>query len=499
MNRTTQPVFKVKRIRTAACIAVFLWFALFASGQGFAQSQTWTQLSPSGGLPPARISPTAVIDSLNNMIVFGGFANGIGAPPLFNDVWVLSDADGSGQASNWTQLVPQGVAPAKRAVHSAVYDPGSNSMIVFGGNLSVGNCFIETNDLWKLTNANGAGGTPTWAQITPAGAPPSIRDGHSAVYDAANSRMIVFGGRVECSSANAEVWVLVNANGVAGTPTWTQLFPAGGPAARSFHSAVYDPASNRMIVFGGGTDTAFVNDVWVLSNANGLGGVPTWTQLTPTGPLPFDRTSHSATYDPEANTMTVFAGSTNAPVGFDNDTWMLTNANGLGGVPVWTQLQPTGGPPSRRYNHSAVFNSSTKRMIVFGGADAVAPIGLNDTWVLNPTPVTNQGPPGPPGPPGPQGIPGIQGPQGPKGDTGAIGPQGPKGDTGATGAQGPAGAPATFPQGSIFYLVSGSPAPKGFTLLGSTTIHVRPPQASKNEDKDHDDSLTIRVDVYKKN
>ena len=501
MNRTTEPLRRVKGITSLASLAVLFCSALLFSGQAFGQSQTWTQLSPSGGLPPARISPTAVMDNLNNMIVFGGFANGVGAPPLFNDVWVLSDADGGGSASSWTQLMPQGAAPQKRAVHSSVYDPVTNSMIVFGGNLSVGNCFIETNDLWMLANANGTGGTPTWAQISPAGAPPSIRDGHSAVYDAANSRMIVFGGRVECSSANAEVWVLVNANGVGGTPTWTQLTPAAGPgpAARGFHSAVYDPGSNRMIVFGGGTDTAFVNDVWVLSNANGLGGAPTWTQLTPAGTLPFDRASHSATYDPVANTMTIFAGSTNAPVGVENDTWMLTNANGLGGAPTWTQLQPSGGPPSRRDNHSAVFNASTKRMVVFGGGDAVAPIGLNDTWVLNLTPATNQGSPGPPGP---QGIPGIQGPQGPKGDAGATGPQGPKGDTGATGAagpQGPAGAPATFPQGSLFYLVSGSPAPKGVTFIGTTTIHVRPPQAGKHEDNDHDDSLAIRVDVYKKN
>lgn len=157
-------------------------------------AQTWIQLTPTGGPPPARIAHTAVLDSLDNMIVFGGYPEGaFGAPPLFNDVWVLSNADGSGQASAWTQLTPQGATPTARGVHTAVYDPSTNSMIVFGGNLSVGNCFDEANDLWVLANANGLGGTPAWAQITPAGGPPSIRDGHSAVYDRANNRMIVFG------------------------------------------------------------------------------------------------------------------------------------------------------------------------------------------------------------------------------------------------------------------------------------------------------------------
>jgi hypothetical protein len=34
-----------------------------------------------------------------------------------------------------------------------------------------------------------------------------------------------------------------------------------------------------MIVFGGANCfTAAYNDIWILSNANGLGGVPAWTQ-----------------------------------------------------------------------------------------------------------------------------------------------------------------------------------------------------------------------------
>lgn len=242
---------------------------------------------------------------------------------MFNDVWVLSDPDGSGSASTWTQLIPSGAAPARRGYHSAVYDHVTNSMMIFGGDLSVGFCFASTNDVWVLANANGIGGAPTWTQLSPAGARPSARDSDSAVYDSAN---------------------------------------------------------NRMIVFGGGTSSGFVNDVWVLANANGLGGAPTWMQLAPTGPLPSVTSSHSAIYDPVANTMTVFGGSTNA--GFTDKVWLLTNANGMGGTPAWTQLQPTGGSPGARYSHSAVFNPSTGRMIIFGGADP-AGSAHNDTWMLS--------------------------------------------------------------------------------------------------------------------
>ncbi len=48
------------------------------------------------------------------------------------------------------------------------------------------------------------------------------------------------------------VWILGNADGTSGTPTWQQLSPVGTPPSPRVHThAVCDPASNRMIVFGG--------------------------------------------------------------------------------------------------------------------------------------------------------------------------------------------------------------------------------------------------------
>src|SRR2546427_3770946 len=65
-------------------------------------------------------------------------------------------------------------------------------------------------------------------------------------------------------------------------PSWTQLSPTGAlPGIRGGAAATYDPATNAMTVFGGthGTNGAQLNDVWVLKHANGLGGTPSWTQL----------------------------------------------------------------------------------------------------------------------------------------------------------------------------------------------------------------------------
>ena len=39
-----------------------------------------------------------------------------------------------------------------------------------------------------------AGGSPAWVSLAPAGSPPSTRYGHTAIYDPARDRMVVFWG-----------------------------------------------------------------------------------------------------------------------------------------------------------------------------------------------------------------------------------------------------------------------------------------------------------------
>ncbi len=84
--------------------------------------------------------------------------------------------------------------------------------------------------------------------------------------------------------------------------------------------------------------------------------------------------------------------------GFDNnddylnDVWVLSTANGQGGTPAWSQIYPTpdltqttngyGGLPPTRYVHSAVYDNTNNRMIIFGGLDNNGD-SLNDVWVLS--------------------------------------------------------------------------------------------------------------------
>ena len=332
-----------------------------------------TQITASGTLPSARYGHVATYDSVTNrMTIFGG---GTGAPsPCLNDVWILSGANGQFGTPTWMSTAPSGTAPPARYRHNGVYDPATNSMIVFGGSNCAKGFF---NDVWVLSNANGVTGTPSWTQLHPGGIGPSAREAASAVYDAANNLMIVYGG--DAGAANlGDVWVLSNANGTGGTPNWTKLAPAGAaPYTRSGHSAIYDSANDRMIIFGGFHSTRTLSDTYALTFANGIGGTPAWVKITATGTAPAVG-YHTAVYDTAKNAMYIFAGSSsNAKLAGDDHAFTLTNANGLA-ASAWTR----GGPPAR-FSQAMIYDPATDSVFVYAGQHALTNTIFGDYWQTN--------------------------------------------------------------------------------------------------------------------
>lgn len=355
------------------CVLLVFGFTLNVTN---VTAQAWQPIGPS-----PRSSHSAVEDpTTSSVVVFGGLRTETNGGLLdLNDTWRLN------ANLTWTALHPKGPLPTARQGHTAVYDSTNNRMIVFAG----GEGFDSpcANDIWVLENANGHGGTPAWTQLSPSGSLPPARVLHGAAYDPNTNSMIVYGGSDCFSITYGDLWVLSTANGLGGTPTWTQLSTVGGgPGIREIQGGVaYDSANNRLIVFGGITTNGAVNnDVWVLSNANGHGGTPTWTQLSPTGTLPPARAQNSTNYDPTTNTLIIFGGAGNS--GILQDSWVLSNANGLGGTPTWTQLSLSSLFPVGRYGHTGVYNPTTNKMTIYGGVafdTGTLPIIANDTWVLN--------------------------------------------------------------------------------------------------------------------
>jgi YD repeat-containing protein len=348
---------------------------------GFAPQ--WTQLSPTGVIAaPRHVSGTNTYDDINDrLITFGGDNNT--ASPL-NDTWVLVNPTALTGAASWLKLEPVGTIPAGRHSHSAIYDPTANRLIIYGG--CVGHC-TQLADAWALTHANGLGGAPEWIAL-PSGMPSM---GHAVGYDPVSNRMIVFGGLPAGpgSDTNA-VRVLVDANGI-GTPQWITLTPDGTPPSPrgQWAEAAYDPIANRLLVYGGRTSRGVeFNDLWILHNANGLGGTPRWEQLSPNGRGPSLRNGYSSVHDLNSNRLIVHSGVdyTPNPNLYFNETWILNNANGVGGTPEWIRQTTVGVAPVPRAHFVAGYARSSNRMVLaFGRSQDTAGLVTvyDDAWVLS--------------------------------------------------------------------------------------------------------------------
>lgn len=405
-----------------------VWLLSIANGNGVS---TWTKLNPTGSLPPARESSTAIYDSSHNVLtIYAGDANG----SSLGDVWTLSNANGTGGTPAWMQLSPGGTAPTVRTGHSAVYDSANNRMIVYGGFAGAGK--TTSGETWVLTVANGQG-SPVWTQVVPKGTVPNEAF-QSAVYDAAGNTLYIFGGTSSGTklSASSYLFALSGANGLSSSPAWSLSGPAarysqsaffdlatntfsvfgglhaqtnvifgdfwrqtglvgttslnwtrmtftrGAPAARFGHTGLLDAGSNSLMMFGGalGFPAPCSNDYWILKNANGAGGSPQWTATTTAGTSPAARYRHTSAYDPTSNTLILFGGS-DCQNGYFNEVWVLSNANSVSGTPTWTKLQPTGNAPSARQTSTAVYDPASNVMVVFGGDAGGAPFG--DLWFLS--------------------------------------------------------------------------------------------------------------------
>ena len=191
-----------------------VWVLEDANGIGAPQ---WEELTPTGPSPPPRSNAAGGYDRASNrVIVFGGRqANDV----TLNDTWSLSSANGLDGTPEWTKLEPSGIPPAARWGHAGVYDEGAGRLVIFGGTsagFADGLNFVA-NDLWMLTDADGSSGNTEWIQLAPARGPPLGRLLGAAAYSAAQNRMAVVSGKNNRAALPNDLfedhWVLTNAIG----------------------------------------------------------------------------------------------------------------------------------------------------------------------------------------------------------------------------------------------------------------------------------------------
>jgi hypothetical protein len=332
--------------------------------------------SPSGG-PGYRAEHSAVYDSLRQrMLLFAGYDDFLN---LYADVWVLDLSHPTSDmtappAAFWSLLTTTadtpGDIPPERLAPAAVYDSTYDRMVVFGGQ----DFFGYENDVYVLDLA---APVPKWTKAGTTGSAPAGRLRHTAVFHPALQQMVVYGGNDAAAEMSDARFLSLPA---APPFAWSSTLPAGGPLPRTQHSSVYDAARGRMIVFGG-LDNNILADGSVLSDETwslSLGPSPAWIPWGPANP-PSCRFGHTAVDDAANRRMVVFGGDTTTLPTCTKELRSLR----LDSPGAWTTMLPDpGSAPVPRYGHSAVYDPVFGRMVVFGGNDDSG-FALSDTWVID--------------------------------------------------------------------------------------------------------------------
>jgi hypothetical protein len=313
------------------------------------------------------------------MIIFGGIEPS--QPSLHtNDVWSLDLTPGMEQ---WSELTPSGSAPEPGESRTAVYDEANQRMIVYGGYRCYDffgdvQCDFPTNKAWELDLPSG---NESWRELDPYPTPTGGgRCGHTAIYDAPNHRMVVFGGKkvTYWNPPNRDVWAL---DLTPGAERWCQVMPPS-PTPRSVwgHAAVHFPIIRWMLTFGGytGAGPSYgdpLDQTWVLDTSSPDDGI--WVDLSSPGPPA--RGSHSLVYDSRNQRALLFGGRSGVVL-FD-DVWLLDSQEE---PPSWQELTFSPPIPQARSEHTAIYDPVSHRMVIFGGL--IGPVGqpsfVNETWVL---------------------------------------------------------------------------------------------------------------------
>jgi hypothetical protein len=180
-------------------------------------------------------------------------------------------------------------------------------------------------------------------------------------YDAANNRLVTFGGVLTGSVTN-QTWTW------SATGGWTQATPTTPPPARDDTATAYDPVRQRTVLFSGNPrNGTTLTDVW---EYNGTA----WNTIAASGPS--QRSGHRVYYNPDAARVGVFGANT---AGSNEDLWEW---NGT----AWTErtLENTVGS---KYQSSVAYDAASRALVVFGGRDASSTLS-NATALILYTPNT---------------------------------------------------------------------------------------------------------------
>jgi N-acetylneuraminic acid mutarotase len=133
-----------------------------------------------------------------------------------------------------------------------------------------------------------------------------------------------------------------------------------------------------MLVFGGADlfQGVLWDDLWSYRPATNV-----WTEIAPLGARPRERLSHSMAWDPVEARVLLFGGGCGAGC-YHEDLWSYQPT-----TRTWQSLSAVGASqPGRRGGHSAVWDPSNGRLLMFGGSSVEG--ATNELWSYLPRTAT---------------------------------------------------------------------------------------------------------------
>lgn len=251
---------------------------------------TWTRLAAAGA-PPARFGHVAVWAEGVGLVIWSGQVGST----FFSDIWAYDPA-----ADAWRELAATGDVPPARY--------GSCGGIGPDGRLWISHGFTADQGRFSDTRAYDFS-SDSWADVTVDGRRPVERCLHDCLWTA-DGRLLVYAGQTTGVPAIGDLWALDPQ-----AATWTR---ADGPEPPARQLYALASVGDSAFVFGGGSeDQQMLNDLWRLDLAE-----LTWSQPQLSGSGPSARAGATLLADPARSRLLLFGGTTgDAEL---NDLWELS-------------------------------------------------------------------------------------------------------------------------------------------------------------------------------
>ncbi len=315
-----------------------------------ATAMTWNPLKTQGGTggsPGGLRGHSMVYDSNNSRILMFGGCSSTGTPSaknINNDLWELTLGSGT---PTWNKLASATIAPPASMWHSAVHDATNGYMYIYGGYDGTSDLPANATDIWRFDTSNNS-----WACLTTINGPPKPRRLHMAVWDSNNGQMVLYGGINSTMNYFNDAWTLTFGGK---QPSWSNLSIVNTAPKNEGMSCGWDcVSSKRMVLFGGYDGSNYDTNTYDLDPSS-----PQWQQLSPkTNPTAVSRMCFDT--DGSNGKLYIFGG-TDASACYQDTYYFDFSQND------WTQI--TGGTtlPSKRCESAGAWDSANNRFIIYGG------------------------------------------------------------------------------------------------------------------------------------